>query len=265
MLSAQNERVAHFLNLLHNASVEETRQICVDATSDAQLFVFSELLNAPQIMAMQNTPDKKYYSLVCLFAHGTVADYQKNAGDLPALSEAQWSKLRLLSLVSLAYGRSRLPYSIIREHLDLEDDVQVEQVLRDAAYAGLVRGRMDQRDRSIEISSSVGRDVVAPEGVQQMIELLRSVVLRSSQLVEEIDKKIGFIGEQTAIASACKSTAAASAERIRNSVLHDTERRDGSGCAAHFSEINDLQMADRLQNSSRRHLSRRALRSQFNN
>lgn len=259
MVNPQNSPLAHYLSLAEDASLETATQICMDATADAQLFVFSEILNAPKIAELQNTSAEKYHRLLRLFAHGTVRDYRQNAGDLPPLSDAQRDKLRLLTLVSLAYGRSRLPYKEIRDNLDLEDDVLVECVLREAVDTGLIRGRMDQRDHSVEILSVVGRDVVAPEGARQMIDLLRSWVSRSSQLVDELDKKIGFISEQTSIASAQKSSAAARAENVRNKL--GTERRQG-GARGRLIDVDELSGEDGFI-KSRRQPSRRGTRANF--
>ncbi|PXF47801.1 COP9 signalosome complex subunit 7b [Gracilariopsis chorda] len=116
MSSPSSDALVHYLSLARLASAESAAQICVEATEDPNLYVFSELLCLPCIQALHNNGSwDKFFQLLCLFAHGTVQDYHQNRAIFPPLSEAHMTKLRTLTLVSLAYGDSELQYAQLRE------------------------------------------------------------------------------------------------------------------------------------------------------
>lgn len=214
----QKQRLKQYISRADGATPLEASEICVDATADPELFVFSELLQAPSIAALQGTPGEKYYQLLRLFAHGTIVDYASISAQLPSLSDAHQSKLRLLSLLSLARSRSQLPYDAIRNVLQLDDDSRVETVVRDAVYAGLVRARIHQQQRFVDISFAAGRDVPTPSGVEEMVRVLREWTVRTSKLVDEIDNKVAYIGAQTKLAAEHEASCAAKVKVLRDNI-----------------------------------------------
>lgn len=260
MDSVQTERKAHYLHLAQDATMEGATDVCMKATSDPHLFVFSEILNAPKIAALQGTPGEKYHRLLRLFAYGVVSDFRANANGLPALSEAQWYKLRLLTLLTLTNGRSRIPYLQIQESLALDGgETAVEQLIRDAIEAGLIRARMDQRARVVEISTAVGRDVVTPDGVRNMADMLNSWLTRTEKLVDIIDDRIAFIGEQTVQAAQHNAAAAANAAAVRKKLSRGAHDPD----MAALDTDNDFASIERQAPSSRHPVPRRSIRSRF--
>lgn len=219
MGSSSNERLAYYLSAANTASEKAAAEICEQATSDPALHVFSELLQTRSISALQTTAQRKYYDLLRLFAYGTVDDYQSNPHAFPPITEKHWKKLRMLTLVSLAKRQNLLAYALLMEKLSLTTVRQVEDVVLDAIYAGLVRARMDQRAAIVEIMSATGRDVQTPAGVSEMIDVLKTWVVRSDQLVSAIDDKINYITAQTKLASEQKAAAAANVARVKKEVV----------------------------------------------
>lgn len=221
MSAFSNDRLIYYLSAARGASAKTATEICVQATADPVLHEFGELLASPSIAALSGTAEHKYHDLLRLFAHGTVDDYRASPSSFPPFSDGHWKKLRVLTVVSLANGNNIIEYALLQQKLAVETVRQVEDVVLDAIYSGLLRARMDQRAAQVEIVSAVGRDVFAPQGVSDMISTLKAWVQRSTQLVEEIDDKINYIASHTALVKKQKAQAAASAEATRKQVWVD--------------------------------------------
>ncbi|KAJ2317320.1 hypothetical protein GGI00_006806, partial [Coemansia sp. RSA 2681] len=78
---------------------------------------------------------------------------------LPVLTERQLEKLKHLSLVSLASTTKVLPYDDLIRELDCAHEQQMEDLVIDTIYKGLLTAKLDQQRRLIEVEFVVGRDV----------------------------------------------------------------------------------------------------------
>ncbi len=105
-----------------------------------------------------------------IFAYGTYGDY-KATKNLPELGELELTKLKQLTLVSLASKQRVLPYAALQSALHLPDLRALENLIIDSMYAGLLEGHLNQKDSTLEISSAMGRDI-GPEDVDSMISQL---------------------------------------------------------------------------------------------
>ncbi|PXF44785.1 COP9 signalosome complex subunit 7 [Gracilariopsis chorda] len=200
-------------------------QLCIQATEDPNMYVFGELLSVHSIQALENNPEKqKYFQLLRLFAHGTLYDYQQNRHLFPPLSEAQLRKLRALTLVSLAHGHNELRYEQLRSALAVQSTREIEDVVIDAVYAGLIRARMNQQAGTVEIIAAEGRDVVFPAGIESMVNSLKRCLSRANQLAREIDNKIDFIATNTNKAREHKEKAAAELDAVRSQLKVEASR-----------------------------------------
>lgn len=223
MNSSSEDRLIYYLSAVRATDLNTTAQLCREATEDPALFVFGELLHCPTISSLQNTPQESCYHLLRLFSYGTVEEYYSNKQQYPILNETQLKKLRMLTLITLAVGKSNLPYHHVLEKLHLTSTRQLEDIVIHAVYAGLIRARMDQRAGIVEITSAAGRDVVEPQGISEMITTLKSWVQRSTNLIEQIDDKVNYIAKATESAANHKKEADANVRAIRQSVLKGTE------------------------------------------
>lgn len=185
------------------------------ATADPGLHVFGELLECPSMTSLSGPPG----ALLRLFAYGTYSDYCKGPGEFPTLSEAHVAKLRRLSVISLACGRNELAYGELRRALGVESVRDVERVVLDCVYAGLLSARMDQRAAKVEIISVSGRDVIAEEMVGDMLRVLRAWAAGAEKLGSDIDAKIRSVNDATAEATRARSAAAAEAEAVQKTVM----------------------------------------------
>ncbi|XP_006642463.1 COP9 signalosome complex subunit 7a [Lepisosteus oculatus] len=123
------------------------------------LYVFSDILELPNVRELESGPHAPVYQLLNLFAYGTYCDYKENAASLPELTPAQKNKLRHLSIISLASNLKCLPYSLLLQQLELKNVRELEDLLIEAVYSDIIQGKLDQRNQQVEVDCSVGRDL----------------------------------------------------------------------------------------------------------
>lgn len=142
-----------------------------------------------------------------LFLYGTLSDYLASPASYPTLTQNHISKLRQLTLVSLASSARTLDYARLLSELKLNvyiadgnlqfdgiggssssassaDDQSalkdlttiraLEDVIIEAIYAGLLTGRFDQRSGRFHVDSVMGRDVGGDVELKQMEDALRA-------------------------------------------------------------------------------------------
>ncbi|KAK9450061.1 uncharacterized protein V1518DRAFT_415446 [Limtongia smithiae] len=161
------------LPLVNSASA--AADLIVRATSTPDLFTFAYLLHAPAIVQhLDSAPDKQQYMrLLRIFASGTWKDYVADAASLPPLSEAQTTKLKQLSLVSLASKSHTLAYARLLDDLALSDTRALASLVVSCIYANLIAATLDTRQQLVHVSAVIaGRDIVDTSDVAR----LRSVI-----------------------------------------------------------------------------------------
>ncbi|CAN8071052.1 unnamed protein product [Agarophyton chilense] len=216
---AAADALLHYLSQARLASPAAAAQLCVDATEDANLYVFSELLAQRSIQSLAwDQTYAKYVQLLRLFAYGTLEQYQRTQHMYPRLSERQLNKLRTLTLVSLAAGRSELSYHQLRHALAVHSTRQLEDVVIDAVYAGLLRARMNQHAATVHISAVEGRDVHVVHGIEPMVRCLNNFLERCARLDDTIDDKMQLIATHTMRAKQHKLRADAQLDAVRSAV-----------------------------------------------
>ncbi|MCI4374746.1 hypothetical protein PGIGA_G00009600 [Pangasianodon gigas] len=123
------------------------------------LYVFSDILELPNVRELETGPHAPVYQLLNLFAYGTYSDYKERAASLPELTPSQKNKLRHLSIISLASNLKCLPYSLLLQQLELKNVRELEDLLIEAVYCDIIHGKLDQRNQQVEVDFSVGRDL----------------------------------------------------------------------------------------------------------
>lgn len=123
------------------------------------VFVFGEFLDAPNIIELQHGDHRPYLELLKIFAFGTFADYKSQMSELPSLTHLQQTKLRHLTLVSLATKSKCIPYPVLQEELDIPNVRELEDMIIEAIYSDILLGKLDQKNGQLEVDYAVGRDV----------------------------------------------------------------------------------------------------------
>ncbi|KPV73530.1 uncharacterized protein RHOBADRAFT_38090, partial [Rhodotorula graminis WP1] len=149
-----------YLLLAKSARGAGAANLVSQAVAAPGVYVFGELLDQPSIRDLANHEQHaQQHRLLELFAFGTWADYEANRDNYPALTPDQETKLRHLTVLTLASSQRSIPYALLLSRLSLPDVATLEDLLIAAFYAGVLRGKLDAREQRLEVLSAQGRDV----------------------------------------------------------------------------------------------------------
>ncbi|KAJ2122348.1 hypothetical protein IW147_003447 [Coemansia sp. RSA 720] len=149
-----------YIVLLTTAPQASIPEIIVRALEDESVYHFGRLLNSPQVAELVATEQfAQYGRLLELFSFGVLNDYKTAAAQLPQLSPQQLSKLKHLTLVTLASNEKVLQYDRLIAELDCSSEQEMEDLVIEAIYKNILMAKLDQKRRLVEIDFTVGRDV----------------------------------------------------------------------------------------------------------
>jgi len=184
-ISALNQLCASASKASGKALVDILQQ----ALNHPNIFVFGELLDVPSVQNLQNT-DKGQLELLKIFAYGTLTDYKEGRSlELPPLSEVQLMKLKKLTLVSCSAERKVIPYSDLLQELDLKNLRDLEDLVIDSLYQGLIKGKLDQKCKHLEVDYAFGRDL-RPGQLEEMTAILADWCVKSRDMINTLQQKV---------------------------------------------------------------------------
>lgn len=180
--------------------------LVVRATSVPNTYLFTELLQTPQIQALASSPEyASYLPLLGIFSYGTYASYRERAaaGGLPELVPAQQLKLRQLSLLTLAKGSSSsndatpptLTYQSLISNLVLSNSRELEELVISTIYAGLIDAQLDPKNEQVLINSvSPLRDVApGPDAIGGLLSSLRAWAGRCDASLQYLEEQMAQV------------------------------------------------------------------------
>lgn len=80
-------------------------------------------------------------------------------------------KLKHLTILTLANQRKTLPYDELMVELDIKNVRHLEDLIIEAIYAELINGKLDQKNRQLEVDYAVARDIQT-ENIQEIVKIL---------------------------------------------------------------------------------------------
>ncbi|EGO52388.1 hypothetical protein NEUTE1DRAFT_52427 [Neurospora tetrasperma FGSC 2508] len=187
------------------------------ATSAPNTFIFTELLQTPQIQSLEYSHEfSSYLTLLQIFSHGTYADYTANASALPALNDDQKLKLRQLSLLTLvANDGSNGPldydamqreknqtqppnqsYASLTRRLELSSARDLEELVISAIYAGLIEGQLDPANEMVQINSVAALRDVPARGVSGLLSSLQGWAGRCQATLQELEATMANLRDE---------------------------------------------------------------------
>lgn len=185
-----------FLLIAKSVKGAAAAKLIQDATAAPGVFVFSELLELPNIQELgKNEQSVKHLSLLQLFSYKTYQDYLQHKDTLPPLNEAQITKLKHLSLVTLAADRRILPYSELFKLLDMPNVRELEDLIIDAIYLDILRGKLDQKEGQLEVEYTMGRDL-EPGKLESILSALKNWSSTTASVLATLDEKINDIAKE---------------------------------------------------------------------
>lgn len=160
-----------------------------DVLNNKYIYVVSELLHLPNIRELRESEHNATFNLLELFAYGTYQEYLEKRDVLPALTVAQQLKLRKLTLLSLADKTKMIEYRDLAKAMDIpETDIRgIEDLVIDAMYSGLLRGKLNQREAILSIDQAISRDVrIDASDIDAMIGALQEWCNHGEQVCNQI-------------------------------------------------------------------------------
>jgi len=162
-----------FVQLSKSSKGKSCVMLIQQVLKDPRIFVVGELLTSENVAALHGTEFQPWLEMLKLCAYGTYMDYvaKKEVLNLPPLGPQEARKLRQLTLASLAAQSNRLEYEPLMRDLDLATVRELEDLIIDSCYEGLLDGKLHQRHSCFLVSYAMGRDI-GPTDVDLMLEKL---------------------------------------------------------------------------------------------
>lgn len=186
---AQSSQLEQYLLLAKTAKGAAAAELIKQVTEAPGVYVFGELLDMPNIQELANGPHSSYLNLLDLFAFGTYASYHNNKAKFPLLTPAMITKLRHLTIVSLATKTKCIPYSTLLKELDMRNLRELEDLIIEVIYADVVRGKLDQKNNQLEVDYTIGRDI-RPEDINTVIKVLQEWCTSCETVLNNIECQI---------------------------------------------------------------------------
>ncbi|CAO3614504.1 unnamed protein product [Cunninghamella echinulata] len=203
----------------------------MDALNAPGVYVFSELYESPNVIEASKLPEvKPYYILLSLFLHGTYADYVENMSQLPTLTENQIVKLKQLSIITLCEKNRALNYRDMQNYLDISTVRELEDLIIDAIYQGILTGKLDQRNQQLQVNTTIGRDL-RPNQLDDIINNVTSWMQQASSVVQVLENKIQQVNQHIIQNESNQKQYEATIEQIRKEV-HAKEKTSSSSSSS---------------------------------
>nr|XP_019003353.1 uncharacterized protein I203_04392 [Kwoniella mangroviensis CBS 8507]OCF66814.1 hypothetical protein I203_04392 [Kwoniella mangroviensis CBS 8507] len=195
-MSDLSSKLEPFLLLARSTKGAAAAKIIVDATAAPGVYAFSELLELPNIQELSTDPSyQNHYRLLQLFAYGTLTDYESNPSSYPSLSPTHILKLKHLTVVSLALQHRSLTYDQLLSALRLDTIRQLEDLIIDVIYAGLLGGKMHHHEKVLRIDWVSGRDLQEKDLCKTAETLLTTLDTRILELKQSSAQELARSNE----------------------------------------------------------------------
>mmetsp|Transcript_6621 Transcript_6621/g.24583 ORF Transcript_6621/g.24583 Transcript_6621/m.24583 type:complete len:217 (-) Transcript_6621:1372-2022(-) len=212
-----NDTIEHYARLARESTGGAVAEIIGNATEHPNLYAFGELLEVPSVQALSADAQFKHcFDLLNLFAFGTWSDYRGQRASLPELSPAQTQKLKYLTVLTLAEqsGEQRMiSYDDLFLALSVENVRELEDLVINCMYAGILQGKLDQQKRRLVVHSSIGRDL-RREQLEEMSNVLGVWVASSEQLLAKIEERISCATKELEAKAASRKEVAEKIEEV---------------------------------------------------
>ncbi|CAD6573952.1 MAG: hypothetical protein TREMPRED_000972 [Tremellales sp. Tagirdzhanova-0007] len=183
-------RLEPFVLLAQSTKGAAAAKVIIDATAAPGVYVFAELLELQNIRELEADPNfAKQYLLLQLFAYSTLTEYSGNTVSYPPLTSTHILKLKHLTLVSLALQQRSLSYHHLQEALQIDSIRELEDLIIDVIYAGLLGGKMHHQEKVFHVDWAAGRDI-RPDQLTSLRSGLQNWCDTAESLLTALDREI---------------------------------------------------------------------------
>lgn len=155
--------------------------------SHRKIFLFSELLSVPSVTELKDTEFSTSFNSLELFAYGTYEEYAADRASFLDLNETQITKLKQLSIVSLAEKSSVITYAELQTALYITDTRLMEDLIIETIYQGLISGKMDPKSKVLRVYDFLSRDV-RNDKLGSLIEILKAMRTNNASIAEALQQ-----------------------------------------------------------------------------
>lgn len=188
--ASQTNPAEQYILLAKQAKGSAAVQLVKQVLEAPEVYVFGEFLDMPNITDLKKeSQNAGYYELLQLFAYGVYGDYVKESAKFPPLSPIMLTKLRHLTIVSMATGQKRIPLVTLGNQLGLTSNRELEDLVIEAMYTDIIHGKLDQKNGILELDYAIGRDI-KPEDLPNIINTLQSWCDTCDTMLSNIDQLI---------------------------------------------------------------------------
>ncbi|KAL7418495.1 hypothetical protein Q5752_006953 [Cryptotrichosporon argae] len=224
-----DSKAEQYLILARTTKGAAAAKIVLDATAAPGVYAFSELLDVPGIQALaEDAQFQPHFRLLELFAYGTLQDYAETPSSFPPQTPAHQSKLKQLTLVSLALQSRSLAYSTLLSALQLDSTRALEDVIIDTIYAGLLGGKIHHHEQVLHVDWVAGRDV-RDEDLTAVKAGLDAWCANASRLLSALDDEISRTRQTAADDSAALLAYSTARDKAYADLLAKNDSRVSKG------------------------------------
>ncbi|XP_047495188.1 COP9 signalosome complex subunit 7b-like isoform X2 [Penaeus chinensis] len=188
--ASQSNPAEQYILLAKQAKGAAAVQLVKQVLEAPEVYVFGELLDMPNITDLKdNSQHAPYYEVLQLFSYGVYADYVRESSKYPPLTPAMLTKLRHLTIVSMATGQKSIPLPTLGTQLGLTSTRELEDLIIEAMYTDIIHGKLDQKNGILELDYAIGRDI-KPEDLPNIVGTLQSWCDTCDTMLANIDQLI---------------------------------------------------------------------------
>jgi len=162
-----NDWTIRYLTTLEDPLSADAKQVALSAVRDsiaaADLFEFDRLLDIPAVKDIE-TSNKQLFDLFTIFVSGNLETFRKFVEKHPDVIqangldlEASTTKIRFLSLASLAANSQEVSYSTVAQTLQVNES-EVEDWIIAGISENILQARMDQLRNTVVINGALKRN-----------------------------------------------------------------------------------------------------------
>lgn len=150
-----SQAAQQFLLLAKSVRGSSATDLVTRVLEHPDIYGFDEFLRLDSLK--QDNP--QLLSTLTLFAYGTLSDYESDRTRYMTLTPLARRKLQLLTLASLAVHARILPYTLLLKQLQIDSVRELEDLIIDGIYAQVIRGKLDQLNKHLNVEYAIARDV----------------------------------------------------------------------------------------------------------
>ena len=164
--------------------------------ANPSIYKFAEFLDVESVQKLGAA--NKHLKTLKLFAYHNYDDYKAGKGYLK-LNDKQLKKLKMLSIVTMAGDSKTLSYKKLKKDLDIKNKQDLEEILLELIYNKLINATLDERNQSIQVEWTYGRDYFYDPTSDNNIEIeklsawvgkMEKIENKMENLIEDLDNNL---------------------------------------------------------------------------